>query len=584
MNGYRIEWGIRIPMRDGVRLSGVIYHPESGKPVPVTMIRTPYSSDTYHEIAKHFLKRNYACAVVDVRGRAASEGEFVPFDNEKADGYDCIEWLAAQPWCNGDVFTVGSSYGGMVQWQAASQRPPHLRAIAPTAPAMLGIDFPFHRGIFMTYAIQWLTLTSGKTTAFNSFADPQYWPALFRRAYREYCAYSELDRVALSTSTKFQSWVEHPAIDEFWDRMNVSPVEFAAIEVPILSISGLYDGDWLGTLAHYRAHSSLGNAKSVQRHYFVIGPWDHVGTRTPKRETGGLSFGPQALLDIDGLHVAFYEWAVGKAERPSFLKDRVAYYVAGLEEWRYAPSFDEIPSERKRLYLHADDRQGHDVFDSGRLDTEASAATPATYVYDPLDIRPADLLDTENPDLTFGNILRQQSAALNLFGNGLIYHSAPLEEDFVMTGVPVAHLFVSVDVPDTDLAVTLYAIHPDGSSIMLAEDKLRMRHRASLREVEFAKLGEIYECIFSDFRIVSQLIVKYSRIRLLVRCPNSPFDQKNYNSGGNVMYETRDDAKEARVTIHHAPPHASFIDLPVGDPVARQRLEPHERQDWFLAP
>lgn len=582
MNGYRIEWDARIPMRDGVRLHAVLYHPHGKAKSPVAMIRTPYSSDTYHVVAQHFVKRDYVCAVVDVRGRGPSEGEFVPFDNEKRDGYDCIEWLAAQPWCSGEVFTVGSSYGGTAQWQAASQRPPHLVAMCPTAPAMLGIDFPFHRGIFMTYAIQWLTLTSGKTTPFNSFGDPTYWPGVFRNAYRNHRPYAALDRAARSTTTRFQSWIEHPTVDTYWDAFNVTDEEFAAIDLPIMSVSGLYDGDWLGTLAHYRKHHALAPKSATEKHFFVIGPWDHVGTRTPKRETGGLSFGPQALLDVDGLHVAFYEWAAGRGKRPSFLKDRVAYYVAGLEEWRYAPSFEAIPSRREKRYLHADEGAGHDVFSSGSLDASAEPGVPpATYVYDPLDVRPAEILETENPDITHADILRDQSPAINLFGNGLVYHTPPLDDDLVLTGVLELHLFASVNVPDTDIAATLYAIHPDGSSITLAEDKLRLRHRDSSRVAELAVPGEIYELAFTDFRIVSQLAVKHSRLRLLIRCPNTPFDQKNYNSGGNVMHETRPDARTARVTIHHAPPHASYLDLPIGDRVAKQRLEPHEAVGWF---
>jgi uncharacterized protein len=582
VNEYRIEWGLRIPMRDGVRLGAVLYRPDVAGKLPVAMLRTPYSTDTYHEIVKRFLKRNYACAVVDVRGRGASDGEFVPFDSEKTDGYDCVEWIAVQPWCSGEVFTVGSSYGGMAQWQSASQRPPHLVAMCPTAPAMLGIDFPFHRGIFMTYAIQWLTLTSGKTTAFNSFADPAYWPRVFRQAYREHRPYAQLDVVARNATTKFQSWVAHPTIDAYWDGFNVTDEEFAGIDLPIMSVSGLYDGDWLGTLAHYRKHHALAPSSATEKHFFVIGPWDHVGTRTPKREAGGLRFGPQALLDVDGLHVAFYEWAAGRGQRPAFLKDRVAYYVAGLEEWRYAPSFDAIPARRERRYLHAADGTGHDVFSSGSLDASAAPGSrPATYAYDPLDVRPAEILETENPDLTHGEILREQSSAMNLFGNGLVYHTAPFEDDLVVTGVPELHLFVSVDVPDTDIAATLYAIHPDGSSITLAEDKLRLRHRDSSRDAQLAASGEVYELAFSDFRIVSQLVVKYSRLRLLVRCPNTPFDQKNYNSGGDVMYETRGDARTAHVTVYHAPPHASYIDLPIGERVATQRLEQHETEGWF---
>jgi uncharacterized protein len=296
-------------------------------------------------------------------------------------------------------------------------------------------------------------------------------------------------------------------------------------------------------------------------------------------KVGGLSFGPQALLDIERLHVDWYNWSIGKGPKPSFLKDRVAYYVAGLEEWRYASTVDEIAVSTKKLFLGSHGGAARDVFASGRLEDEPSGDASVSYTYDPLETRPAEVLTRLDVD----NYLSQQQTALNLFGNGLVYHTPPLEEERVLAGWPKAHLFVSIDVPDTDLFVGLYYIKPDGRSVTIGEDLLRTRYRTSLRTAALPEPGVVYEYVFYDFPFTSQLMVKYSRLRVVVRCPNSPYEQKNYNSGGDVMRESVGDARVATITVHQKPPHASYIELPIGDRVAKQRLEPGEAPGYFTS-
>jgi putative CocE/NonD family hydrolase len=570
-------------MRDGITLNATVYRPrdEARTTFSCVLVRTPYTADTFHPIVRGMVDRGFACVVVDVRGRCGSGGEFEPFMNERPDGYDCVEWIAVQPWSDGDVFMLGGSYGGMVQWYAAGQRPPHLRSILPTAPAILGLELPFHRGIYISYNIQWLTLTSGATSQFNAFGDLEYWYDVFKRMYLEHIPYGKLDELTINLSTRFKTWTEHQHLDEYWDGTNIGQEEFARIDLPILSLSGLYDGALLGTIGYYRRHLAAAPPEAAERHYLVIGPWDHAGTRHPMRKVGGLSFGPQALLDIEALHEAWYKWTVGKGAKPAFLKNRVAYYVAGLEEWRYTSTIDEITTARRHLYLQSHGGSARDVFASGKLDSEPSADAGAdasvSYVYDPLDTRPAQILTRLDVD----NYLSQQQTAVNLLGNGVIYHTEPLAEEQIINGWPAAHLFISIDVPDTDLFVGIYYIAPDGRSITIGEDMLRTRYRLSLRKADFPTPGEIYEYEFHDFPFASQLMVKYSRLRVVVRCPNSPYEQKNYNSGGDVMWESKADAKVARVTVHQAAPHASYVILPLGDRIARQRLEEHETAGLF---
>src|SRR5512133_3834959 len=158
-----IHWGVKIPMRDGIQLNATVYRPKSGEPAPVIFTLTPYVADNYHGFGFYFAQHGYAFASVDCRGRGNSEGKFAPIVQEGADGYDIVEWLAGQEWCSGAVTMWGGSYAGFDQWMTLKEPPPHLKTIVPAASVYAGYDFPLYKNIWFSYAIQWLTFTSGVT-------------------------------------------------------------------------------------------------------------------------------------------------------------------------------------------------------------------------------------------------------------------------------------------------------------------------------------------------------------------------------------------------------------------------------------
>jgi len=578
----QVRWFEQISMRDGIRLAATIYLPSpSSGPRPGLLAMTPYGRDTYHAHALDFAKHGYVSMVVDVRGRGDSEGDFDPFFSDGRDGHDLVEWLASQPYCNGRIGMHGGSYGGMTQWATARARPKSLRSIVPTAPSYLGFDIPTHAGIFPSYWMQWLTLTQGKQTHFNGFGDSVVWRDIFTELYRERAPFARLDVIAGSRATKFQEWLAHAEPGPYWERAALSDDDYANLRLPILSITGLFDGAIVPTLEYVRRHAAAGPPEAVAQHFLVIGPWDHAGTRVPKAEIGGIRFGPQSLLDMNELHRAWYAWTLEGGQRPSLLKDRVLYYVTGAEEWRHAPSIDAATDMHAPFFLQAPDGRAHDVFASGALASHELATPAATYQYDPLDIRPADVQPAL--DIVGGLQPLDQTAAHNLFGNGLVYHTAPLEDAVVLSGLPEVHLFIALDVPDTDLQVALHHVMPDGRAMELGVDMLRARYRRSLQSAELIEPGVINEYAFRRLPFIARRLEKYSRIRLVVSCPNSPYTEKNYNAGGDVSRETAADARTATVTVHHAAPFASYVVLPFGPLTTSNRFTNAELAPWIGA-
>ncbi len=561
--GVDLLWGVKIPMRDGVPLSATVYKPHNQKePLPVIFTLTPYIADSYEDRAMYFAQNGYVYALVDVRGRGNSEGKFEPFANEGRDGFDTVEWLARQPWSNGKVAMWGGSYAGFDQWMTLKEHPPHLATIVPAASAHAAVDFPFFANIFYSYDLQWLTFTSGVTGNTKLFGESPFWIDKFRELYLAHRPFKELDKVVGNTSTDFQLWLQHPTPDAYWDKMSLTPDDYRRIDIPILTITGDYDGDQRGALTYYRNHMQNGTAEAKARHYLIIGPWDHAGTRTPRREVGGLVFAEASILDLNRLHKQWYDWTMKGGAKPDFLKKRVAYYVPGAETWKYADSLEAVSNSTRTLYLHAAEGQGNDVFHSGRLEAEKPGTEPPSrYTYDPLDTRPA-----EHERVEVRNYLTDQTDALNLYGDGLVFHSEPFAENAEITGYLKLVLWMALDVPDTDFAVQVFEVRTDGTSILLTDDMMRARYRESLRAAKLVRPGEINRYEFDSFQYFSRRVSKGSRLRLLLSCPNSIYLEKNYNSGGVVAEESAKDARTAHITLYHEAQHASYLELPVVKP------------------
>ena len=444
-----MQWGQRIPMRDGITLHANLFRPrEATAGVPCVFILTPYHADRYHERGVWFAQHGYAVAVVDVRGRGNSEGDFEPFVHERTDGPDVVKWIATQPWSDGNVVMWGASYLGSDQWAAMIERPAALKTIVPTAAAFPGFDYPIFNNIAAPYNIQWLTMTSGVTQNSKAGNDTEtFWRPAFEQTFRAHRPYRTLDSDVGNPSRNFQTWAAHPTYDAYWQAMEPSNQDYAAIDLPILTITGHYDADQIGSLEFYRRHREYASAAAFAKHYLLIGPWTHGGCTNPTAAFRGLTFDPKSAPDMNALHLAWYQSVLAGEPLPALLQDRVTYYVAGpgAEEWRHAPTLASATQSSQNWYLHSNG-YANDVFHSGRLNTEKPQNEPADqYVYDPLDTSRI-AYDGEQSDSYVAQI-----SSVALGERGLIYHTPPLAQPLEIVGSIRLHLYLSTNVPDTDL-------------------------------------------------------------------------------------------------------------------------------------
>ncbi len=549
-----LTWGVKIPLRDGVLLNATLYRPRPAAGRLPTLFRlNPYRPDAFHRDAKELARHGYAFAAVDARGRGNSGGSFEPWRHDGKDGADVVEWLARQPWSNGRVGMLGESQLGRAVWSTLKEHPPHLAAAAPIA---AGYPLLSWRNMVTPDLVQTVAQTAGVTANDNIAFDDAFWIARFRELYLRHLPLRQLDRLAGFPSPTFQRILDHPDHDAFWSAVLPQAADYRRIEVPLLTITGLYDSNQGGALLYYREQQRAATPAGRDRHDLVIGPWDHAGTTHPRAEVGGLRFGPASTIDLTDLLRRWFDDAMGGAPRPAFLKKRVAYYVAGAEEWRYADRLEEATGTTRSLYLSGAGGAGR----PGRLDTappSGAGARADRWVYDPLDTRP-EALDRAPVD----GWATSQRYVQNLFGAGVAYRGEPLGAPLEIAGTPRLSLWIAMDVPDADLTASIDLVLPDGGSILLGEDSLRARYRRSAERQELVRPGAIERYDFT-FPFHARRAPRGSRLRLVVRSPNDIYREKNYGSGGAVADESGADARTAHLTLFHDAAHPSALELPL---------------------
>jgi putative CocE/NonD family hydrolase len=544
-NRVDFSWGLKIPMRDGVELNATLYRPAGAGPLPVIFGMTPYISASYHSFGMYYAKNGYVMVVADARGRGNSGGEFHPFLQDANDGFDAVEWLAKQPWSNGKLTMFGGSYSGSNQWATAKEMPPHLQTIVPTAPAFAGLDFPGVNNIMRSYDMQWLTFTSGHTGNATIFGDSEFWSSRYLDLYQGKVTFRNFDEWVGNPSKIYQRWLNHPSNDEYWDSITPTDAQFRQINLPILSITGAYDGDQPGTLEFYRRHMSLGSDQAKNRHYLVIGPWDHSGTRFPQPTIGGLEIGDSSLWDMNEFSKEWYDWTLKGGPKPDKLTGKVVYFVAGLNEWKSSSALMDIGARKQTLYLDSKGTASPTAYRSGALGIRPPPdREPAYFFDDPLATHKTAAREKDRAaDYHHPEWVIYQDNVLAIEEDGLVYHTEPFAEPAELSGFAEAQLWLSMDVKDTDIRVSLFEIFP---------------------EERLVNIGKIERYDFKRFTFFSRQIGKGSRLRLVIDGNDSSAWQQNYNSGGVVSDETPADAKTATINLHQDPRHRSVLLIPLG--------------------
>lgn len=553
---------LAVPMRDGQELAATLYRPDRAGRWPVVVLFTPYGRNFLNAIGLRFAGQGLALLVVDVRGRGDSAGRFRPFEQDAEDAYDTIEWAARQDFSTGSIAMAGTSYGGYVQWAAAKLRPPSLKGIVPSASVLPGWDFPMRKNISYPYLSSWIAYTYGRLTNIGLFADSNFLARHYREAYATGVPFRKLDTFLGFPSPIFQEWVDNPTNGSYWRRLQPTPEQFAAIDLPILSVTGQFDGAQMGVLEYHRRHMAAAPAKARAKHFLIIGPFDHAGTRFPAAKVAGIEIPKAGLIDVMALDFAYYRWVLGLGPQPEFLKDTVAYFVLGADEWRYAPALDKLGTVDRVLYLDPAGRAAASLASAGVIaDRKPAADVAVDYRFDP-----ADFSRTATFNIYSGDFLVDDSFVRAIDGNGLVFETGPLPEGTEVIGQPTLELQVRMDVPDTDVQARLYEVRVDGSVVLLTADAVRARYRDGLSEEKLVTPGETIGLTLDQFFFTARRLASGSRLRLVVSALDTVQAQRNFQSGKTIADETIADSRPGRITVLTGGEKPSRLVLPISAP------------------
>ena len=554
---------IQIPMRDGVRLGAILYRPDREGRFPAIIYRTPYGVDdydSYAEFPRKAAKQGYAVFLVDVRGRYRSEGVFEAYRNEKKDGYDVIEWAAAQSYCDGKVGTYGGSYPGIVQWQAMSETPPHLVAAAPEMTPVGSHQFMYWGGAFSMPWIDWFTpyifpdkrkRAGDKSGSWNDEQAAAEWEKSDREQWYRYRPLIDLPLLK-TYAPEYYAWLKHPDLSSWWDFLNMED-DFPKFHNPVFLASGWYDAAY-GPEGARRAFNNMqgeaatANAKNATR--LILGPWNHTSLNTRKTSFGEIEFGPNAGIDYDAALLSWFDVQM-KGDTTKRSLPPVNIFTMGENKWHAETEWPLTRATGVSFYLQQSTLDKH----AGSLVRKIpTGVKEISYVFDP-----------GHPvwDKSYEKTYPYDQRENELREDVLVYTSNILERDIEVTGEIVAELFVTSTASDTDFSFTLCDVYPDGRSINLHgldAGYLRMRYRNGYNKQELMKPGTVYKINIGQV-YTSNLFKKGHRIQVFITSSMAPHYDPNPNTGNEIA--TEKNLVPATNTIFHSAKLPSRIILPL---------------------
>ena len=595
IKAHYTKYEFLIPMRDGVKLFTAVYAPKDfSRKHPFLMMRTPYSvrpygADRYPSRLSPspvFTKEGFIFVYQDVRGRMASQGEFVharphkpaksgPRDiDESTDTYDTIEWLLKNvPNHNGRVGMWGISYPGFYAATGMIDSHPALKAVSPQAPIgdwFIGDDWHHNGAFYLAHTFSF----------FHRFGTPVEEPT--RRDVQPfdyktpdaYEFYLKMGPLANANERYFQHKIEfwnemmqHGTYDEFWQSRNLLP-HLKNVRAAVMTVGGWFDAeDLYGPL---RIYDSVEKHNAGIFNMLVMGPWRHGGWsgENDADRLGHVPFnmktGPYYREKIElPFFVHFLKNETGKLDLPE------AYiFETGANQWRQYDSWPPQPAQPKTLYLQA----------GGRLSFQP-AAGPARhpfdeYVSDPA--KPVPFIPYIAQGMTVEHMLDDQRFA-STRPDVLVYQTNELEGDVTIAGPITPTLFVSTTGTDSDWVVKIIDVYPGdfpdpdpnpgrvrmgGYQQLVRGEVFRGKFRNSFEKPEPFEPGKVtrIEYVMPD---AHHTFRRGHRIMVQIQSTWFPLVDRNPQKFVDIYNAKESDFQKATQRVYHSREQASQIKVMV---------------------
>ncbi|MBL9129562.1 MAG: CocE/NonD family hydrolase [Verrucomicrobiaceae bacterium] len=572
---------VMVTMRDGVKLATDIYKPAgSAEKLPVILTRTPYNKSGAKKHGEYFAQHGYIFVAQDTRGRYGSEGVWHWMTDDGPDGVDCAKWIIAQPWSDGKIGMIGTSYVGGTQHAMALAKAPGLATVIPVdAVSNCGVQSMRNAGAFEMRFWNWIMLNGGKGS--NAAQDPATEAVLKEMADNRFHYLANLPLrpglTPLKLAPEYEDWLvnamRNGANNDFWRQNNILDHAADYKDIPVYLVGGWYDS-WAGnTTANFRALTPV----LKNDVYFIMGPWIHG--QQAKSSHGMVDFGAEAAIaDELAWRVSWYDHAM--KGKPSPFAKKVRYFTMGAGDdhktpegklfhggaWHDTNAWPPAGTANTNFYFGSD----------GVLSAEKQSGS-SSYTFDPRNPVPTIGGNISSGD---GIMLQgawdqrggphvwnwQQPLPLSARNDVLVFQTPPLEHDIEVTGELEVKLWISSDCVDTDFTAKLLDVHPaskdwpGGFDLNITDGICRARFRDSLKEEKLMEPGKVYPLTIRLYP-TSNVFKKGHRIRVDISSSNFPRFDVNPNTGEPLQQHRR--MKTALNTIHHDAEHPSHIVLPV---------------------
>lgn len=570
--GFRIEHDIMVPMPDGVKLATNLYFPrkvatDGSVKLPVVLIRVPYDKNHHGgglAPAYDFAAHGYVVAIQDMRGKYASEGVFTPSKDDAADGSAAVDWLAAQPWSNGRVGTVGCSALGESQiFLSRLRNPRHVAMIPIGAGGAMGSAAnrytyfgQYEGGIFnLGSGFGWFLHDGGKSPG-AEFTGEVDIPKAIRGLPS-----GGLVRQYRPDPTDFDDFISKPLGDPYWRGLGYISEE-DRFATPALVINNWQDQTVADTLvlAEVMKRNAV-NEEARRHHHVIIGPGNHCQYFGPNQtmNVGEFRVGPNAVAPLAEWQVQWFDhWVKGEAKLPDFPAYR--FYIMGADRWVDSDTWPPAGVSYRAWYLGGEGAANSRAGQGELLPVAPVAERFDELTYDPLNpvpTRGGPICCTNDPAQVQGMV---DQAPVESRQDVLVYTSAALQAPLTIAGPLRAEIYVSSSAKDTDFTAKLVDVFPDGRALNIQEGALRLRYRESFTDPKLAKAGEVYR-VSVDMRAIAYQLPKGHRLRLQISSSNFPRLERNLNTGGNNYDESQPVIAKNRVW--RAPNYPSALILPV---------------------
>jgi len=582
-----VETKVLMPMRDGVGLSSDIYRPKDIKGlVPTIFVRTPYNMNTLNRRTLlqvvDTVSRGYALVMQNERGRYFSEGEFEILGFPRTDGYDALEWISAQTWSNKKVGTIGCS--SSAEWQlglAAMDHPAHAAMVPQASGAGIGRVGEFwEQGNWYTGGVQRILFYVWLYNVDNPLRAQI--PAGLSAEMRNHIAkYNDL-----STSKPDVNWhkqVRHLPLKTMLSSLNEPSATFEKFVtrtpasnawfdsglyhdneswgVPSLWFNSWYDVSIGPNMALYNHAKANGKTAEVRNNqYAVVAPNNHCrfSGLGPDFVSGDRNLGDASFEDKALIWAWWEKWLKGNDKAFDANTPKVQYYTMGANKWQSADQWPPKQAEQRKLYFTSNGN-ANSLYGDGKLTFEKPSKGSDSYYYDPMN--PVQTIgggDCCNGGLVEAGAFDQR--IIEARNDVLVFTSEPLEAPLEVTGFVDAILSVSSSAKDTDFAVKLVDVAPDGTAYIIDDTIFRARYRDGFDKSVMMQEGEVYTLDMSPMT-TSIEFQKGHRIRVEVTSSNFPKFVRNLNTGGNNYDES--EGVVAHNTVHHSAEHPSYLILSV---------------------